>query len=109
MYKNFNFQILALCALPELIDRDEYPEDVKQRAKRILSSCNNNAIGSYTDITGIDAAKYDIAQYITDRDGTIPCDPKNICITAGAVDAIDVKFLIKPVDFNNFIIFKSHS
>ena len=76
------------------MDRNEFPEDVKQRAKRILASCNNNAIGSYTDITGIEVTKYDIAGYIAERDGTVSCDPKNICLTSGAVDAIEVKFLL---------------
>lgn len=73
-----------------MLNRDEFPQDVKQRAKRILSSFNNYAIGSYTDITGIEVAKYDIAKYITHRDGVTPCNPQNICIFAGAVDAIDV-------------------
>ena len=38
-------QVLALCLLPELMDKDDFPDDVKRRAKRILSGCCGGAIG----------------------------------------------------------------
>ena len=88
-------QVISLCLLPiEQIDKSDFPEDAKERARRILSSCNGGAIGSYTDVTGLDVVKNDIATYITERDGMITCDPKNICLTSGATDGIDVNYFI---------------
>jgi len=84
-------QVIALCLLPmDEIDKSDFPEDAKDRARKILSSCNGGAIGSYTDVTGLDTVKTDIARYITERDGSVLCDPKSICLTSGATDGIDV-------------------
>lgn len=81
---------MTVCTIPELLNSDEYPADVKDRAKRILSTCVGNTIGSYADISGIDAVKEYIAEYIRQRDGGIYTDVDNIFITSGASDAIRV-------------------
>ncbi|CAG5895847.1 unnamed protein product [Menidia menidia] len=38
-------QVLALCSYPDLLDDNKFPEDAKQRARRILDSCGGHSIG----------------------------------------------------------------
>ena len=44
--KIIHLKITALCALPELLNDDRFPSDVKHRVKRILGSCNGGSIGN---------------------------------------------------------------
>ncbi|KAJ8924559.1 hypothetical protein NQ315_000708 [Exocentrus adspersus] len=83
----FTRQVLALVTYPKLLDDPSYPEDVKQRAKTILSGCRGGSVGSYTDSPGIEVIRRHVAEYIERRDG-IPSDWQNIIISAGASDAI---------------------
>lgn len=41
-------QVLALCAYPELLEDNKFPEDAKQRARRILGACGGQSIGEKT-------------------------------------------------------------
>lgn len=41
-------QVLALCSYPELLEEDNFPEDAKQRARRILDSCGGHSLGDTT-------------------------------------------------------------
>ncbi|KAK3102619.1 hypothetical protein FSP39_012706 [Pinctada imbricata] len=81
-------RVVALCSAPDLIDKVDYPEDVKQRARRILAGCRGSSVGSYSASPGIDVIRQDIAQYITDRDGGIPSSPDDIILCTGASDGI---------------------
>lgn len=36
---------MALCSYPELLEDDKFPEDAKQRARRILQACGGRSIG----------------------------------------------------------------
>ena len=36
---------MAICTLPELLNENKYPLDVKERAKRILDNCGGGSIG----------------------------------------------------------------
>uniref|UniRef100_A0A8C1UVK3 alanine transaminase n=1 Tax=Cyprinus carpio TaxID=7962 RepID=A0A8C1UVK3_CYPCA len=38
-------QVMALCTYPQLLDDNKFPEDAKNRARRILQSCGGNSIG----------------------------------------------------------------
>lgn len=38
-------QVLALCAYPDLLEDDKFPDDAKQRARRILQACGGHSIG----------------------------------------------------------------
>lgn len=40
-------QVVALCCFPELIHSPAFPEDAKQRARRILQDCGGHSVGLY--------------------------------------------------------------
>jgi len=46
--------------------------------------------GSYSDSFGIEVARQDIAEYITQRDGGIPSDFNDVFLSTGASDGIKV-------------------
>ncbi|XP_017773435.1 PREDICTED: alanine aminotransferase 1 isoform X2 [Nicrophorus vespilloides] len=81
-------EILALVTLPKLLDDPRFNEDCKKRARIILEGCRGGSVGSYTDSPGIEIIRKHVAEYITKRDGGIPCDFQNVIISAGASDAI---------------------
>uniref|UniRef100_A0A8C9T566 alanine transaminase n=1 Tax=Scleropages formosus TaxID=113540 RepID=A0A8C9T566_SCLFO len=81
-------QVLALCSYPELLEGNEFPEDAKERARRILQACGGGSIGAYSASQGIECVRQDVARYIQERDGGIPCNPDNIYLSTGASDAI---------------------
>ncbi|XP_044151705.1 alanine aminotransferase 2-like [Bufo gargarizans] len=81
-------QVTALCLYPELLNDNKFPEDVKQKAARILQACGGNSIGSYTASAGIEVIRQDVAKYIERRDGGIACNPNNIFLSTGASDSI---------------------
>lgn len=81
-------QVVALCTYPALLNSPDFPEDAKSRARRILQSCRGESIGSYSDCFGIDVARRDVAAYIAQRDGGIPCDYNDVFLSTGASDGI---------------------
>ncbi|XP_062605975.1 alanine aminotransferase 1-like, partial [Saccostrea cucullata] len=80
-------QVLSLCAYPDMMDTCGFPEDVKERAKRLLGGCNVGSIGSYSASPGIYVIREDIAKYISDRDG-IPSKAEDIMLCTGVSDGI---------------------
>ena len=38
---------MAICTYPELLKSPDFPEDVKQRAKRILADCKGASVGKW--------------------------------------------------------------
>ncbi|CAB3384810.1 Hypothetical predicted protein [Cloeon dipterum] len=89
-------QVLALVSYPPLL-QDNFPDDVKKRARAILDGCKGSSVGSYTDSPGIEIIRRHVAQYIERRDGGVPCDWNNITLCAGASDGIKavMKLLVK--------------
>lgn len=89
-------QVIALCTYPKLLDDPSFPEDAKNRARRILEGCGGHSIGSYSESVGVHVIREDVAEYIKRRDGGIPCDPNSIMLSAGASEAIRavVKLLV---------------
>ncbi|KAM3919788.1 alanine aminotransferase 2 [Leptodactylus fuscus] len=81
-------QVVALCTYPDLLDSPQFPQDAKDRARRILESCGGQSLGSYSASQGIACIREDVAQYIEQRDGGVPADPDNIFLTTGASDGI---------------------
>lgn len=81
-------QVLALCSYPELLNDNTFPEDAKNRARRILQSCGGSSLGAYSPSQGIDSVRQDVANYIERRDCGVPCNPENIYLTTGASDGI---------------------
>lgn len=80
-------QVVALCTYPELFNSSQFPEDAKQRAKRILDGCGGHSVGSYSDSAGVRVIREDVARYISERDG-FPSNPDNIFLSTGASDGI---------------------
>uniref|UniRef100_A0A673XTE8 alanine transaminase n=1 Tax=Salmo trutta TaxID=8032 RepID=A0A673XTE8_SALTR len=81
-------QVVALCAYPDLLEDDKFPEDAKNRARRILQACGGGSIGAYSVSPGIEIVRQDVAKYIEKRDGGIPSNSDNIYLSTGASDAI---------------------
>lgn len=88
-YITFLRQVIALCAYPELLNLDAFPEDAKSRAKRILQGCGGQSVGAYSSSAGIDVIREDITKYISNRDG-IPdsCDINDVFLSTGASDGV---------------------
>lgn len=40
-------QVVALCTYPDLLNSKDFPEDAKERARRILKGCKGGSVGSY--------------------------------------------------------------
>ncbi|OQV20788.1 Alanine aminotransferase 2-like [Hypsibius exemplaris] len=85
---SFIRQVMCLCFNPELFQSPDFASDVKEHARRILDSCRGSSVGSYTDSTGLDVVRHDVAEFIRRRDGGIPSNPENIILTAGASEGI---------------------
>lgn len=83
-------QVMAICTYPDLLKSDEFPEDVKQKAKELLNGCGGGSVGAYTDSAGLEIVRKHIAEFITNRDGGIPCDSDNIFLTTGASGGIKI-------------------
>ncbi|KAJ8249419.1 hypothetical protein GJAV_G00234620 [Gymnothorax javanicus] len=81
-------QVVALCTCPELLDSPAFPEDAKQRARRILQDCSGKSLGSYSASQGVECIREDIAAYIEQRDLGVPTHADDIFLTTGASDGI---------------------
>ncbi|KAM5157194.1 alanine aminotransferase 2 isoform 2-T2 [Mantella aurantiaca] len=81
-------QVSALCLYPELLNDNKFPDDAKQKAKRILQACGGNSMGAYSASQGIEVIRQDVAKYIEKRDGGIQCNPDDIYLSTGASDSI---------------------
>jgi alanine transaminase len=84
-------KVIALCAYPDLLESDAFPQDAKDRAQRLLNACGGHSVGSYTDSAGLDVVRRDIADFITRRDGGIQASPDDIFLTTGASSGIKVR------------------
>ncbi|XP_046968756.1 alanine aminotransferase 1 isoform X1 [Vanessa cardui] len=80
-------QVLACVSLPELIDKADFPQDVKQRARDILGACGGQSVGSYSASHGIELIRRHVAEYIAARDGH-PARWQDVCLSSGASTAI---------------------
>jgi len=91
-------QVLALVSYPDLIEKSDFPEDVKKKAKGILNGCKGGSAGSYSDSVGIEIIRNHAAEYIKRRDGGIPTNPDDIILCAGASEGIraTLKLFVNP-------------
>jgi len=80
-------QVLALVTYPSLLESGDFPEDAKDRARKILQGCKGSSVGSYSDSPGVEIIRRHVADYISERDG-YPSDWKNIILCAGASEGI---------------------
>lgn len=82
-------QVLALLLFPELLNDPGFPQDAKNRAKRILNDTFGHTISSYTSAQGINVLRQDIAEFISRRDSH-PATCKDIFLTNGGAEGIEV-------------------
>lgn len=88
-------QVLSLMQYPNLISKlsglDEavryhlYPQDVVDRARKLLKS--TGSVGAYSGSQGDSTVRRSVAQFITNRDG-YPARPEDIFLTGGALSAV---------------------
>ncbi|KAK9402827.1 alanine aminotransferase 2-like [Crotalus adamanteus] len=81
-------QVSALCMYPDLLNSPDFPEDAKQKARRLLAACGGQSIGAYSASPGIQLIRQDVAAFIQRRDGGIPSSPENIYLSTGASSAV---------------------
>ncbi|KAM8720068.1 hypothetical protein ACLKA7_006166 [Drosophila subpalustris] len=81
-------QLLALTIEPRLLNSPDYPADVKERACALLAACSGGSMGSYTDSAGLEYVRHQVASFIEERDGGVPCDWQNVYLTGGASPGI---------------------
>ncbi|KAM7446074.1 glycerol-3-phosphate O-acyltransferase 2 [Porites harrisoni] len=82
-------QFLACLLCPSFLEEQSYPQDIKEKARRILEATRQFSIGSYTDSTGLRIVREHVAQFITKRDG-YTADPDSIFLTSGGATAIKI-------------------
>ncbi|KAH9280476.1 Alanine aminotransferase 2 [Echinococcus granulosus] len=87
---SFIRQVIAVACDTHLMDSSVIPDDAKERALRFLRSVGGS-VGAYSQSTGVELVREDIAAYIEQRDG-IPSSPENIFLATGASEA--VKFIL---------------
>jgi alanine transaminase len=87
-------QVLALVDLPDEVGVNHphvlkmFPADVIRRAKEIKVGLGGHGSGAYTHSQGSRCFRTDIAKFIEERDGGVPCDPENIFMSNGASSSI---------------------
>ena len=88
-------QVLALVDLPDEngIDHPDvaklFPADAIRRAREIKQGLGGYGSGAYSHSKGVRLFREDIAKFIEQRDGGVPCDPENIFMSNGASAAIE--------------------
>jgi alanine transaminase len=80
-------QLLACCADASLIHSDDYPIDVRERARDILGDVSGESIGSYSDSRGIALIRKHVEEFITKRDG-FKANIDNIYLVNGGTEGI---------------------
>lgn len=101
-----HLKLLALTVEPRLLNSPDYPADVKERACALLSSCSGGSMGSYTDSAGLEYVRHQVATFIEERDGGVPCDWQNVYLTGGASPGIkSILSLVQWVDIWNIYIY----
>lgn len=89
-------QVIALVELPREVGVDHpmakkmFPADAIERAREVKKALNFMGTGAYTHSKGARMFREDIAAFIEERDGGVPCDPESIFMTNGASSAIQV-------------------
>jgi len=88
----FHRQVLAEVLSPSLMDSDIFPDDVRQRAQRLLNDTSSGSIGAYTHSQGLAVVRDTVCDFICQRDGLTRSDdiirPEDIFITNGASPGI---------------------
>lgn len=94
----FARQLLSAIHSPDLIKEMQVPDEVKDRAHKILDATGGE-IGAYTPIKGYKFVIDHVAEFIRKRDG-IQINPNNIYISNGVSDAVSKLFTLIINDSN---------
>ena len=87
-------QVMALVDLPDEVGVDHpdatklFPADAIRRAKEIKEGLKGMGTGAYTHSKGAKCFREDVAKFIEERDGGVPCNPDDIFMTNGASSGI---------------------
>ncbi|XP_008276436.1 alanine aminotransferase 1-like [Stegastes partitus] len=82
---SFVRQVLAVCLYPELLKEESLHLDVRERAQRLLDTCNGGHVGSYSVSTcGIPQVLKAAAAFVTRRDGGVCSHPEDIIFSGGS-------------------------
>ncbi|XP_035807418.2 alanine aminotransferase 2-like isoform X1 [Amphiprion ocellaris] len=82
---SFVRQVLAVCLYPELLKEESLHLDVRQRAQRLLDTCNGGSVGSYSVAAcGIPQVLKAVAEFITRRDGGVCSRSEDIIFSSGS-------------------------
>lgn len=82
-------QLLACIVNPEIMKTDKsIPSDVIEHANAFLGSCGGKSAGAYSQSTGVEIVRKHVAEYIKRRDGGIPCNSEDVCLSGGASESI---------------------
>ncbi|KAA0196862.1 Alanine aminotransferase [Fasciolopsis buskii] len=83
---SFIRNVLSVATNHDLFKSSIISEDAKLRANRFLDSCGGS-IGVYSQSTGVQVVREDVARYIESRDG-LPANPNDIFLSSGASEAV---------------------
>lgn len=91
--------VLACVSYPDLMKTDKFPQDVKNKADKILNACAGKSIGFYSIDTGIEVIRQSVADYIEKRDGH-KVDFDSVFLSPGASIGIRncLQLLINEID-----------
>ncbi|KAL4704119.1 hypothetical protein ACJJTC_001046 [Scirpophaga incertulas] len=80
-------QVMALVSCPTLLTSEEFPEDVKDKAREILDDCTSGSVGAYSPSLGLRCVRRRAAEYLAARDG-VPAAADDVWLGAGASDLV---------------------
>jgi len=82
-------QLLSCLLCPNFLDDPIYPQDIREKARRILEAKPGFAIASYAAVEGLGIIRKHVAQFISKRDG-YTADPEDIYLTSGGANGIKI-------------------
>ncbi|THD24795.1 Alanine aminotransferase [Fasciola hepatica] len=85
---SFIRNVLSVATNHDLFKSARIPEDAKERARRFLDSCGGS-VGVYSQSTGVQIVREDVARYIKNRDN-LPANPSDIFLSTGASEAVKI-------------------
>ncbi|XP_018646383.1 LOW QUALITY PROTEIN: alanine aminotransferase, putative [Schistosoma mansoni] len=83
---SFIREVLCAATKTQIMDTNLVQDDAKLRARRFLDSCGGS-VGVYSQSTGVEVVREDVAQYIEQRD-QLSANPQNIFLSNGASEAV---------------------
>ncbi|CAH8668128.1 unnamed protein product [Schistosoma bovis] len=83
---SFIREVLCAATNTHIMDSNLVQDDAKLRARRFLDSCGGS-VGVYSQSTGVEVVREDVAQYIEQRD-QLSANPQNIFLSNGASEAV---------------------